>query len=222
MALPPPANLVSTHATAHRRLPNTVADVSVEIQTEAATVAALTKTLATRSQMLIAYLKREGAERLTTDQVNVNTKTHTVKGGRNQIVGYSGTIAVSFRTTPEKVSDLVTGALTQGANTLQQVSFAPREEEIDAARQELAAEATRTALAQAEAVTKAAGERVTGIREIVVDPENGVRPLADSYESSRATSFAALAKPASPPPIATASGDQEVRMTVDMRVEIAK
>ena len=218
---PAPLSVISTHATAHRRLPNTVADVSVAIETEGKTVAMVTKVLASKSQDLTSYLKREGADRLTTDQVSVETKTHTVKGGPDTIVGYSGRLSVSFRSTPEKVSELIGGALAAGANTLQQVTFSPREEELDAARQQLATAATRTAVAQAEAVAQAAGARITGVREIIVDPENAtMRPMSDSLQSSRAATFASAA--AAPVPIATSAGDQDVSISVEVRVDIAR
>src|SRR6201992_3573363 len=53
MTLPVNAGLVSTSATAHRRIPNTVADVSVGIQTQGVDASSVSKDLAQRSPTLL-------------------------------------------------------------------------------------------------------------------------------------------------------------------------
>ncbi len=68
---PAPAGLITTHATARRRLPNTVADASVSIEAHGRTVAAVQRTLAENSQTLLAFLRQAGTERLRTNAVNV-------------------------------------------------------------------------------------------------------------------------------------------------------
>ena len=70
----PQSHTLSTHAMAHRRLSNTVADVSVGIETNGASMAEVARALATRSQSLMTYLKREGADRLTTGQISLEPK----------------------------------------------------------------------------------------------------------------------------------------------------
>lgn len=211
-----PLSLIHTHATAHTRLPNTVADVSVSIQTDGPTGAIVSKALAEKSQQLLTYLRAQHADRLATEQVSVDPKTHTPKGGPDQIVGYSGRMNVTFRAPVDKVSQLITDALAHGANTLESVNFQPREEEAEAARRELATEATKTALAQAEAVAKAAGTHVASIHEITVDPNGSItyRPMAMAVRAFSDQKQAA--------PIATESGDQEVSITVNLDANIAQ
>ncbi len=162
LTLPVNAGIVSTSATAHRRMPNTVADVSVGIQTQGADAASVSRDLAQRSQTLLDWLRGQGAERLATDQISFQPQTHEEKSGQQKIVGYTGSTTVSFRTTPEKVGAILSGVLDHGANTIQQTSYGPKEEEQDKVRKELAQEATRTAIAQGDAVAEAAGTRVIG------------------------------------------------------------
>lgn len=210
-------SLIHTHATSHTRLPNTVADISVSIQTDGPSVAVVSKTLSEKSQQLLTYLRGQHADRLATEQVSVDPKMHTPKGGPDEIVGYSGRMNVTFRAPVDKVSDLITDALAHGANTLESVNFQPREEEAEAARRELATEATKTALAQAEAVAKAVGIRVTSIHQITVDPNGSFAPRP-MMMSARAFSPQLKAEA----PIATEAGDQEVSITVDLDANIAQ
>ncbi|AEU34797.1 SIMPL domain-containing protein [Granulicella mallensis] len=216
------AHTLSTHAMAHRRLSNTVADVSVGIETNGASMAEVARVLATRSQSLMAYLKREGADRLTTGQISIEPKLDNSRGseGRaDRIVGYTGTMSVSFRSPADKVSDLMSGALAQGANTLGAVVFTSREEDVDAARKELAVEATHLAMEQAASVAKAAGSHIAGIIAIEVDPQNATLDFAKaSYAAPAAPAMAGLRAA----PIATAAGDQDLSIAVNVQVEVAQ
>jgi uncharacterized protein len=217
---PRESRVLSTHAMAHRRLSNTVADVSVGIETNGATMAEVTRALSKRSQSLMVYLEQGGADRLTTGQISVEPKIDSSKGsgGRaGRIVGYTGTMSVSFRSPADKVSDLMSGALEKGANTLGEVNFTSREEDIDTARKELAAEATKLAMEQATSVAQAAGAHITGIRAIDVDPQNAT--LVDERESPTAGAAPIMASKSVP--IATAAGDQEVSIAVNVQVEVA-
>ena len=218
----PQPRILSTHAMAHRRLSNTVADISVGIETNGVTMAEVTRALARRSQSLMAYLKQGGADRLTTGQITIEPKIDGSKGseGRaDRIVGYTGTMSVNFRSPADKVSDLMSGALAQGANTLGQVVFTSREEDVDAARKELAAEATQLAMEQAASVATAAGSHIAGIREIDVDPQNATLDYAkEAYSAPKARMMAGL----SAAPIATAAGDQDLSIAVNVQVEVAQ
>jgi uncharacterized protein len=216
LTLPVNAGLVSTSATAHRRIPNTVADVSVGIQTQGADAASVSRDLAQRSQTLLEWLRGQGAERLATDQISFQPQTHEEKSGQQKIVGYTGSTTVSFRTTPEKVGAILSGVLDHGANTIQQTSYGPKEEEADKVRKELAQEATRTAIAQGEAVAQAAGTHVIGVREVNVEPSGIVRPMP----MMRMQSFEMKAAP--PPPIAGEAGEQDISVTVSIKLTVSR
>ena len=216
LTLPVNAGIVSTSATAHRRIPNTVADVSVGIQTQGADAASVSRDLAQRSQTLLEWLRGQGAERLATDQVSFQPQTHEEKSGQQKIVGYTGNTSVSFRTTPEKVGAILSGVLEHGANTIQQTSYAPKEEDQDKVRKELAQEATRTAVAQGDAVADAAETHVIGVREVNVEP-SGVFPVMKNRFAGGMTPMAAAA-----PAMGTEAGDQEISVTVSVRLTVSR
>jgi uncharacterized protein len=213
LMLPVNAGLVSTSATAHRRIPNTVADVSVGIQTQGVDASSVSRDLAQRSQTLLDWLRGQGAERMATDQISFQPQTHEEKNGQQKIVGYTGSTTVSFRTTPEKVGAILSGVLDHGANTIQQTSYAPREEEADKVRKELAQEATRTAVEQGEAVAQAAGTKVIGVREVNVEPGGGFRPMPMMRMQAMSVSAQAA-------PIAAEAGDQDISVTVSIKLTV--
>jgi uncharacterized protein YggE len=215
LTLPVNAGLVSTSATAHRRIANTVADVSVGIQTQGADAASVSRDLAQRSQTLLEWLRGQGAERLATDQISFQPQTHEEKSGQQKIVGYTGNTTVSFRTTPEKVGAILSGVLDHGANTIQQTSYGPKEEEADKVRKELAQEATRTAVAQGEAVANAAGTHVIGVREVNVEPSGMIRPMPMMRMQSFEMKAAA-------PAMAAEAGDQDISVTVSIKLTVSR
>jgi uncharacterized protein YggE len=205
------ATLIATHATAETRIANTAVDVTVGVSTSGAALADVQRVLATQSNMLLAYLRGQKVERLITTSVNFSPDTRTQKNGPDKTVGYDGTEQVSFRTTPEKAADILAGVLTNGANEIQSTTFTPTEEEVAAARSKLAEEATKTAVGQAEAIARAAGERVVAVRSI--DVEN-----ATFAPRPRMMAFAAMDKmaAAAPPPMPVAAGEQELSVSVSV------
>lgn len=214
LTLPVNAGIVSTSATAHRRIPNTVVDISVGIQTQGTDVKSVSRDLAQRSQSLLEWLRGQGAERLATDQISFQPQTHEEKNGQQKIVGYTGSTTVSFRTTPAKAGDILSGVLDNGANTIQQTSYSPSEDEQDKVRKELAQEATKTAVAQAEAVATAAGTHVIGVREVNVEPSGIIRPMP----MMRMQAMAAAPAPA----MGTEAGEQDISVTVSVRLTVSK
>jgi len=205
---------VTTHATARANLPNTVADVGLGITAQGRSVAGVQKALADGSQNLLAELRRNGAERLRTEQVSVTPDTTGTGSDPNRILGYTGQMRVSFRVAAEKLGDVLSAATSHGANTVDGETLLPRESEIDAARQSLAAEAVKTALGQARAVAEAAGYRLGPVQQIMVDPGLGLvqRPMP-AFSAPRA--MAAMAAP-----VATEAGQSEVAATVSVVVAI--
>jgi uncharacterized protein YggE len=212
---PTPGGTIVIGATAHKRVPNTVADVVVGIQADGRDVATVSKLLEQHSQALLEFLRQQGAERLRTEDVSVEPQTETQPNSRDHIVGYNGHLSISFRSTPQQLPALLGGSLEHGANTIIQTVLMPNESEIDAARQELAVNATKTALAQAEAVAKAADSRVVGIREINVEPEGEVVPFRSAQAEKGASISAAITRT-----IATAAGEQELAVRVVVHATI--
>jgi uncharacterized protein YggE len=208
-----PPGTVHTQATAHRRLPNTVAEIELGIEVEGRDLATVRRQLGERSRALLDYLRAAGAQRLTTTTLAVETETHSA-AGRETIVGYVGRANVRCHVAAAQAGPLVSSSLTNGANTLRGVRFAPSEADTEKARRELAVEATRTALDAASAVAAVAGEHVLGVREIDLSPEppsvGGYGPMA-APPRSMATE-----------PVATEPGEQDVSVTVDVKIAIGR
>ena len=200
---------ITTHATARTRLPNTVADVTLGIEARAGNVAAVHKALSEGAAPLLAYLRGAGVERLGTDQVTVNPETAPNQPDR--IAGYTGRMGVFFRVAADKLGDVLGGAMGKGVNSIDSTQLVPRESEVDAARQELAANAVKMALAQARVVAEAAGRHLGAVQQILVDPGLGLVPRPMPMMAMRA----AIASP-----IETEAGDSDIAATVSVVVNL--
>lgn len=205
------ATLIATRATAETRIANTVVEVTVGVSASGAALADVQRTLATQSNGLLAYLRGQKVERLITANISFSPDTRSQKNAPDKTVGYSGSEQVSFRTTPEKAPDILAGVLANGANAIESTIFTPTEQEIADARSRLAEEATKTAVGQAEAIARAAGEHVVAVRNINVD--NGVfmpqpRPAMAEFEMMRAAAPAV--------PMQAAAGDQQLSVQVSV------
>jgi uncharacterized protein YggE len=205
------ATLIETHATAETRIPNTAVDVSVGVTAAGKSLPEVQRALANKSNALLAYLRAQKVDRLITTSVSFSPETHYDKSGPDKTVGYDGSEQVSFRTTPEKAPDLLTGVLSNGANDIDSTTFTPTEQEIADARRKLAEEATRTAIAQADSIAAAAGIKVAAIRNISVD-NSTFQPVRYNGMMTLETRAAMPA----PPPMNTASGDQQLSVQVNI------
>lgn len=217
MAQPAPApfGMISTTATAHWRLPNTVSDVGVAIEVHARDVPGATSLLAQQSKSLLDYLREAKVDRLRSEQVTIDPETEAVRGKPDRITGFTGHMSVSFRTTPQAAPGLLAGSLDHGATGLQNAGSAPAESEIAAARKDLATEAAKTALAQAQAIAQAVGERFAGVAQIDVSPDETYRP--------RPVMAAAMMKAArASEPIATEAGEADISVKVNVTIRIER
>jgi uncharacterized protein YggE len=171
--------------------------------------------LAQQSNQLLAYLKAQKVERLITTSVSFSPDTRSQKNAPDKTVGYNGSEQVSFRTTPEKAPELLAGVLANGANEIDGTTFTPTEAEIAEARQKLSEDATRAAVAQADAIARAAEMHVVAIRNINVQ-NSMVRPMemrakVDGFVGGQLAA-----------PMQTASGDQQLSVSVNITAAAMK
>ena len=213
--------LVTVHATAHRRLPSTVADATVSIEVHGRDLRGTAMQLGRQAQALLAFLRTQKAERLRTDGTSFDQEIQEQRGQPDRIKGYTGRISVSFRTVPDQLPFVLAGCLDNGATALGQFGAAAREDEVDAARRDMVAEATGAAMAQARAVADAAGQKVAGIERAEIDPLPGAMPLpaGAEFQLDRAARPAAVSPPV--PPIASVAGDSDLAVTVVITVRLA-
>ena len=213
-----PLGLITTHADAKRRLPNTVSDAVVSIEVHGRDLRTTASQLGRQSQSLLTFLRGQPTERLRTDGMSFEPEIQELRGQPDRIKGYAGRLTVSFRTTPEQLPALLAGCLENGATGLGQFGSSPREQEMAAARLEMAAEASQAALAQAQTVAAAVGQRIAGIEVVEVDPAPGgsISPALLEHDLARA------ARPAPPVrPVAVQAGDSSFTVTVMMVLRVA-
>ena len=213
--------LITVHATAHRRLASTVADASVSIEVHGRDLRGTATQLGRQAQALLAFLRSQNAERLRTEGTSFDPEVQELRGQPDRIKGYTGRISVSFRTTPDQLPLVLAGCLDNGATALGQFGSSPREDEVDAARRDMVAEATGAAMAQARAVAGAAGQKIAGIELAEVDPLPGAVPLpvAAEFRADRMARPAAAPPPV--PPIASVAGESDLSVTVVMLLRVA-
>jgi uncharacterized protein YggE len=210
------ATLIETHATSEMRIPNTAVDVMVGVSASGKDVPEVQRHLASKSNALLTYLKAQQVERLITVSVSFSPETRYDKSGPDKTVGYDGSARIAFRTTPDKVADVLGGVLANGANEIDSTIFTPTEQELADARRRLSEDATRIAAEQADAIAKAAGIKVVAIRNISVDSSGFVQSDAMKADRYRGGLFDMKARTAAPSPIQAASGDDQLTVQVDI------
>ncbi len=208
------ATLIQTHATSQARLPNTAVDVFVGLSASGKDLVETQRNLAAKSSSLVAYLRTQQVQRLITARVSFAPDTKYERSGPEKTVGYSGSSRISFRTTPDKLADLLAGVLSNGANSIESTTFTPTEEEIAKARRELSADATKTAVAQAESIANAAGMKVVSIRNIAVDTDSSPTFQTSQLEVNGMMGYADKLR--APQPVETASGDEQLSIRVNI------
>lgn len=205
------ATIITTHATATSRIPNTVVDIAVAITVSDRDLATAQRALADKSSALLTYLRAQKAQRLITTQVSFSPSVKPQKNAPDKTVGYDGNASVTFRTSVEKAPDLLANVLTHGANNIDSTTFSPTEEEVAAARRELASQATRDAITQGNAIATAAGLHIVAVRTINVQNDGGgFQPRVMSFAMKTMEASSA------PAPIDTAAGDQALSLRVDV------
>ena len=209
--------LVTAHAEARRRLQNTVSDAVVSIEVHGRDLRGTAAALARQSQTLLTFLRSQPTERLRTDGMRFDPEIQELRGQPDRIKGYTGRISVSFRTIPDALPVLLAGCLDNGATALGQFGSSPREQEVEAARREMVAEAGQGALAQARAIADAVGQRIAGVEFVDIDPLPGLSagPALPAYVAERAS------RPAPPvQPIANEAGDSSFSVMVVMTLRL--
>ena len=210
------ATLINTHATARTRIPNTAVDVALSIVFNDKDLPTVQRTVGAKSEALLKYLRSQNVQRLITTNVSFKPEIKYEKSAPNKTVGYNGILRISFRTTPDKAPDVLTGVLSNGATSIDNTTFIPTEEEIAATRRQLSADATKTAMALADSIATAAGMHVISIRQINVDTDSDESRDNSARSNNYSVIMGAGGGPQPTPDTETASGDRSLAITVDL------
>jgi uncharacterized protein YggE len=191
-----------------------VATLDVEVRSGSARRQTARSRANLRTQAVLAALAAQSVPRtqITTTGLSL---TRTQVSRRKVFYGASNTISVRL-VDVGRVGAVIDAVTKAGADSVDgpQLGFS----NPSAGR----AEATRAALAdarrRADDAAAAAGQRVTGVRSIVVDPGGG-DPASGGYAKDSAQAAAPSRRPSTPTPVS--AGRQEVTATVDVVYTIA-
>ncbi len=185
-----------------------VATMSIEVRATASTRQRARRHANQRTSHVLAALAAKGVSRgkITTTGVTLSR----TKNRKHQTV-YSARNGLDVRITDvAKVGPIVDAVTRAGADSIDGPSF--QFSDPSAGR----AQATRLALAdarrRADDAAAAAGQRVTGIRSIVVDPDSGPVSAAGAAASTKSPGLAFT----DPQPTQVSPGRQEVSATVEV------
>jgi uncharacterized protein YggE len=192
-----------------------VATLDVEVRSGSARRQTARSRANLRTQAVMAALAAQSVARtqITTTGLHL---TRTQVSRRKVFYGATNTISVRLTDVRQvgPVIDAVTKAGADGVDGPQFAFSSP-----SAGR----AEATRAALAdarrRADDAAAAAGQRVTGVRSIVVDPGGDYDSASGGYAKGAADASAPARRPSTPTPVS--AGRQEVTATVDVVYTIA-
>ena len=195
-----------------------MSDAVVSIEVHGRDLRSTASALGRQSQALLAFLRGQPAERLRTDGMSFDPEVQELRNQPDRIKGYTGHLSVSFRTTPDQLPMLLAGCLDNGATGLGQFGSSPREQEMEAARQEMVAEAGQAALAQARTIAATIGQRISGVEFVEVDPPPGgsAAPIMSPAMAQREPKLLAPVRP-----IAAEPGDSSASIIVVMTLRLA-
>lgn len=177
---------------------------------------------ARKSEAVMRAVKEaEGTAEIKTSDYSLQPQRNW-NGNMPRIVGYEARNSVTVTTgTLDKVGAVIDAATGAGANSVENVSFVLRES--NAARGQTLAEASRQAMAKAQAMAQALGGRVV---RVIEEQEGGFtnRPTTidelmahkEYYDNAQTNLVRAQARPRTP----VESGPLNVRSQVQLIVEI--
>jgi uncharacterized protein YggE len=186
-----------------------VADVRVGVMITRTKVRDAQSAAATAMQTVIAALRKAGIADKDVQTTSLSLQpvyTYPSNGNAPRLTGYQIVNAVQATVRKlDTISDVIDGALTAGATTLDGITF--RVDDPSAAEVQARDAAMKNARARADALAKAAGVSITGVSSI--SEQSGPVPVPMPYN----TAGAALDKAASTP---VQVGTNEVDVSVSV------
>lgn len=126
-------------------------EISVEIQDKSATKTQ--QEMARRTNSVLDFLRSRKVEQLQTKGIRLEPN-YQYNNNKREMVGYIGTNAVSFRTTPEQLGTILDGAVNAGATSINGLSMTASEEVIISTQKKALELATIDAQQKAEVIFK--------------------------------------------------------------------
>jgi uncharacterized protein len=126
-------------------------EIAVEIQDKSATKTQ--QEMARRTNSVLDFLRSRKVEQLQSKEIRLEPN-YQYNNNKREMVGYIGTNAVSFRTTPEQLGAILDGAVNAGATSINGLSMTASEEVIISAQKKALELATIDAQQKAEVIFK--------------------------------------------------------------------
>jgi len=204
--------VIEVNGTGEARTAPDVANLSVQIETHAATAEECSNRNAALAQKVVAELKNKLAGKGTVTTGDYALSPEYNQAGPNQnpaIVGYVAQNTITVETGEmAMLGALIDGAIAAGANRINSLGFGLRDDTM--ARNDAIAIAARDAQAQAQALAGALGVKLGRIVKASTVEESPIRPMM------RTAAFASMA--AAPTPIEATQ--VSVSATVSLTYEI--
>jgi uncharacterized protein YggE len=191
-----------------------VAEIDIGVTTQSKTAVEAANDNAQQLSKITAEVKRllgAGDELKTTGYSLTPNYRYPREGGKSEIVGYTATNVLRVKTgTLSAVGKFIDAAARSGANRIQRLSFALKDEQI--AQRQALRNATMKAKSKAEEIARALGLKIVKVLS-VTENERSVRPIIHE-------AMVARAEPSTPQtPIE--AGNIEIRSTVTLIAELS-
>lgn len=170
------AKTISVEASESVKLEPDMASLKFGVDNQEATVEAVTEANTEAVTKVVEYLKGLGYEEssISTSDVGLYPQ-YDYTGGDNKLIGYRMDTTIALTDVPaEKVSEVLSGALSQGVNTVNSISY--YSSGFDEAYDEAVGKALELAQKKASAMAEKAGTSIKGIVSITEHtPNNNAR-----------------------------------------------
>jgi len=206
---------VSASATSTVSLAATKAVVSLQVSRTAPTAKEASEKNAAASSTVLAFLKSQSSVKnlkTTGLQLGQVTRYDNVRN-ESVVTGYESSNSLQFETDIEGAGALIDGAIKNGVNTVQSVSFSAEDEALKQARLQAVAIATKDAKEEAEKAADAIHIAPTNIRTILVGQSASARPMPQEFFRSRG-----MAEMESAPATSLIAGNLSVTATVTVEM----
>ncbi len=204
-----PTRILTVTGTGDRLVPATKAAISLGVQVEAPTAAAVQAQIAQRTNAIAEKLLAAQVEQLQTTGITLNPQ-YVYEGGKQRQTGFIGQSTVSFEIPVAHAGALLDTVVAAGANRIDRLEFVAAEPALVAARHAALQEAVKDAQQQAEVVLRSLGLKPQSIRTIQIGSLPEISPPVPAYR------MAAQAAASVPTPIF--SGSQRVRASVTLQI----
>ncbi len=193
------------------RVRATRAEVSLAVEDQGRTALAVGRSLAGKQRPVLEVLGNMGAEDLESGTMNIYPRYD--KKDSQKVVGYQGSLTVSFATTVENAGNMIDAALRAGANKLYGVNVVVDDETSTSARKQALKYATTDALDEAKVVFEALELRQGSIYKVEIIPD-GHRGAVYSY-AYKASAFESAAAAV---PVEVTEGHEDISASLTLHI----